>query len=143
MTPDTFRQNLATLLRARGALSSVDVFEYPPGAQAKRKTTVFLTDENGSVDRMAYTNTADEQVWTIDGSIYAMSGGPADSQWRTAEAAARTVFNELRDQLQATPTVNGACANARLISWSGSPSQDDQGTVFFDISFTIQVLDVD
>lgn len=143
MTPDTFRQNLATQLRARGGLSGVDVFEYPPGAQAKRKTTVFFTDENWQVERVAYRSLVDEHTWTLDGSIYAMSGGPADSQWRTAEAAARTVYNELRTQLHDDPTVNGACHNARILTGSGSATQDDQGTVFFDISFTIEVRDVD
>lgn len=135
INPKTFRAALKTLLEA--ALPAAKIFAYPPGKQADRRFSTLWLDAVQNVAMEDQSIAGDESaVYQITGRGFTATAGPADSDWANGEDGAYTLISTLASTLEGNTEVGGA-NHTRVTDWSLSPSQDDNGNVFFDLEFTI------
>lgn len=144
MNPATFRSDLKTQLDLRSGLTSInaEVFRYPPGSKARMAPTLFFDQLQSVFDEDLNLLADRDTTYNLTGGGYAPSSGAEATKWATAEANANTLLEELRAQLVADQTVNGNCERARMVEWTTAPSQTDDGKMFFDFTFTIEVRDL-
>lgn len=144
MNVSTFRTNLRTNFLARSGVSAIGAkfFRYPPGKSATNVPTLFLTNV-ASVAQTHFTlDGGTERVWQIEGAGYAPATGITDTQWANAEGNARTLIDELTDQLSEDVEQGIAGIHAHVSDWNMTPTHDeDTARDYFSIEFTITIQD--
>ena len=147
MNGSTLRTTLQTRLLARIALSTIgtEVYRYPPGSRATVAPTIFFNEWTASSEGLALDGAESDRTYTLSGEAYAFTtGGASDDDWDDAEAIATTLVEELIDELESDPTINGICSFAELASWSMSSVEfEESKRTAFVVEFSVAIRQVE
>jgi hypothetical protein len=147
MNGSTLRTTLQTRLNARSALSAIgtEVHRYPPGSRATVAPTIFFNEWAVSSEGLALDGAESDRTYTLSGEAYAFTtGGATDDDWDDAETTATTLVEELVNELEDDPTINGICSFAEVSTWSMSSVEfEESKRTAFVAEFTVSIRQVE
>jgi len=122
----TMRDNLKTQLSARGGLSGVQIFKFPPVDEAPKSEFIFFENASSTMDFETFGKTYSEDL-DLTVYCYALKAGAGDNVAGSARDRALELAQEIIDQLATDSTINSAVLVSKVRSFTEENGLSDEG----------------